>query len=171
MYALRIVSAAAVVLAIGLAVGSCHNKGKKPGADFTLVADSLGENPMPPDALKSDNLVLAHDGNMATRWTSVAKMEPGFFVEIDLPQERKVTGLVLDTSPTPMDFPREFTVEVAGADNEWVEVARGTKATTSKGVTRIEFPKPYACSKILVTLTKGMPYWWSIYEMEVKYGD
>ncbi len=167
----RIIATALVVLAVGLGMGGCRGKAKNPGADFILIADSLGEVPMHPDALKTDNLALAHDGNMATRWTSIGKMEPGFFIEIDLPRERKVTGLILDATPTPMGFPREFTVEVAGDDNEWVEVMRCTKKMTVMGLTTVKFPKPYKCSKILLTLTKGMPNWWSIYEMEVKYGD
>jgi len=171
MQAVRIIAAALAVISLGAFAGGCRGQEKKPGADFILVADSLGEAAMHPDALKSDSLALAHDGNMATRWSSLGNMEPGYFVEIDLPRERQVTGLVLNTSPTPMDFPREFIVETAGADNEWVEVARGTKKTTLKGITTVKFAKPYRCRKILVTLTKGMPYWWSIYELEVKYGD
>lgn len=137
--------------------------------EFKLVADSLGDVPLHPDALKLDNLALAYDGSMETRWTSVGNMEPGFFVELDFPRGREVSSIVLDTSPSPNDFPREFVVEVADDDGEWEEVFVGGPAATKKGVTTIPLNPPRRAKRVLITLNKEAPFWWSIYEIKVNY--
>ena len=139
--------------------------------EFTLVADSLGDVPMHPDALKIDNLKNAHDGSMATRWTSVANMEPGFFVELDFPRPRKVAGLVLNTSPSPRDFPRKFVVEVSRYGNDWEEAAAGGRGATERGITTIKFDRPREVRYVLITVSEAARYWWSIYDLEVKYAE
>ncbi len=150
---------------------SCGGGRRAAGDDFTLLADSLGETPMHADALKVDNLAKAHDGSMATRWTSVGDMEPGFFLEITFPKKRNVAGLVLNTAPSPDDFPRRFVVEASADGTEWEEVAAGGPTATLDGVTTITFERPRRVLKILITLKKAAPYWWSIYELEVKYAS
>jgi hypothetical protein len=147
--------------------------GKPPAGkgEFTLVADSLGEVPMHPDALKLDNLANAFDGSMETRWTTVANMEPGFFVELRFNRPRKVAGLVLDSRPSPKDFPRGFVVEVSRDGSNWEEAAAGGPEATRDGVTTITFDKPHDVRNVLVTVNEGAPYWWSIYELEVKYAE
>lgn len=140
-------------------------------SEFTLVADSLGEIPMHPDALKLDELARAYDHKMATRWTTVANMEPGFFVEVRFRRPRKVAGLVLNSKPSPRDFPRGFVVEVSRDGREWEEAAAGGPEATKKGVTAITFDKPREVRNVLITLNEGAPYWWSIYELEVKYAE
>jgi len=141
-----------------------------PAADeFALVADSLGDVPLHPDALKLDNLALACDGSMETRWTTVGNMEPGFFVELDFPRDRVVSSIVLDSSPSPNDFPREFVVEVSAAEGEWEEAFVGTPRVTKNGVTTITFDPPRRAKRILISLNKAAPYWWSIYEIKVNY--
>jgi|GEM_PF-1343722 len=139
--------------------------------EFTLVADSLGEVPLHPDAVASDALAKACDGSMATRWATVANMEPGFFVELKFPRPRKVAGLVLHAEPSPNDFPRGFVVEVSRDGSEWEEAAAGGAEATTNGVTTITFDKPRDVRHVLVTVNKAAPYWWSIYEMEVKYAE
>jgi len=159
---------AAVALVTVLA---CGRKGVAKEPEFKLVADSLGDAPMHPDALKLDNLALAHDGSLATRWTTVGDMEPGYFLELDLPKTRRVAGLVLDASPSPNDYPRRFVVEVSDRDNEWVEAAVCGPEATAKGITTVTFARPYAARKILLTLNEAAPYWWSVYEIKVKYAS
>ena len=156
-----------------LALWSLASCGAPPAGEgeFTLVADSLGEVAMHPDALKLDELAYAYDGMMATRWTTVANMEPGFFVELRFRRPRKVAGLVLNTAPSPKDFPRGFVVEVSRDGSEWEEAVAGGPGATAKGVTTITFDKPREVRNILVTLNEASPYWWSIYELEVKYAD
>jgi len=156
--------------ALTAAVLSC---GGQPGAgdEFTLVAESMGDVPMHEDALKIDNLAKAHDGSMATRWTTVCSMEPGYFVEIKFPKRRKVAALVLNTEPSPWDFPRKFTVEASADGKNWKEVARGNKKATRKGITTINFEEPVEARGIIITVSEAADSWWSIYEMEVKYAE
>jgi hypothetical protein len=169
----RITGCGVVCLAIILAGLASFSCGRPPAGDeeFNLVADSLGDIPMHPDALKIDNLKKAHDGSMATRWTSVANMEPGFFVELDFPRPRKVAGLVLNAKPSPRDFPRKFVVEVSRDGNDWEEAAAGSRGATKKGITTINFDRPREVRYVLITVSEAAPYWWSIYELEVKYAE
>jgi hypothetical protein len=162
--------AAAVLAALAIVSFSC---GKPPAGEgeVTLIADSLGEVPMHPDALKLDNLAYAVDGSMETRWTSVTNMEPGFFVELRFKRPRKVAGLVLNSEPSPRDFPRGFVVEVSRDGKNWEEAAAGGPEATKKGVTTINFDRPREVSNVLITLNKAAPYWWSIYELEIKYAE
>jgi hypothetical protein len=156
--------------ALTAAVLSC---GGQPGAgdEFTLVAESMGDVPMHEDALKIDNLAKAHDGSMATRWTTVCSMEPGYFVEIKFPKRRKVAALVLNTEPSPWDFPRKFTVEASADGKNYKEVARGNKKATRKGITTINFEEPVEAQSIIISVSEAADSWWSIYEMEVKYAE
>jgi hypothetical protein len=156
-----------------LALWSLASCGGPPAGEgeFNLMADSLGEVPMHPDALKLDALANAHDGSMATRWTTVANMEPGFFVELKFRRPRKVAGLVLNAEPSPNDFPRGFVVEVSRDGSEWEEAVAGGPGATKDGVTTITFDKPREVRNILVSVNKAAPYWWSIYELEVKYAE
>ncbi|NIT37126.1 MAG: hypothetical protein GTN49_11625 [candidate division Zixibacteria bacterium] len=169
----RITSRGAICLATVLAGLASLSCGGPPVGDeeFTLIADSLGDVPMHPDALKVDNLENAHDGSMATRWTSVANMEPGFFVELKFVRPRKVAGLVLNTKPSPRDFPRKFVVEVSRDGNDWEEAAAGGTGATKKGITTINFDRPREVQYVLITVSEAAPYWWSIYELEVKYAE
>jgi len=159
----------ATVLA-GLASVSC-GRPRAGDEEFTLVAGSLADVPMHPDALKIDNLKSAHDGSMATRWTSVTNMEPGFFVELKFVRPRKVAGLVLNAKPSPRDFPRKFVVEVSRDGNDWEEAAAGGRGATKKGITEINFDRPREVQYVLITVSEAAPYWWSIYEIEVKYAE
>jgi hypothetical protein len=160
-------------VAAALAASAFLSCSRQPGAgeDFTLIAESMGDVPMHVDALIIDNLAKAHDGSMATRWTTVGSMEPGYFVEIKFPKRREVTGLVLNTEPSPWDFPRKFTVEASADGENYKEVARGNKKATKKGITTINFEEPVQAQSIIITVTEASESWWSIYEMEVKYAD
>jgi hypothetical protein len=161
-----------LVAVAGAAMAFVACRGGQPEeASFRLVADSLGEVPLNPDALTIDNLAQAHDGSMATRWTTLTNMEPGFFVELEFDRPREVSGLILHTEPSPNDFPREFVVEVSEDGTEWVEAAVGGPKATEKGVTTIAFDRPRKVRTILVSINKAAPYWWSIYELEVTYAE
>lgn len=160
-------------VAAALAATAVLSCGGQPGGDeeFSLIAESMGDVPMDENALKIDNLAKAHDGSMATRWTTACNMEPGFFVEIRFPGRRKVAGLVLNSEPSPFDFPRKFTVEASADGNNWEEVARGGKKATKKGITTIDFKEPIEAESIIITVNEAERFWWSIYELEVKYAE
>ncbi len=163
----------ALTLAAALGIGALCSCGAPPvgEAGVALAAGSLGEIPMHPDALEAENLAFAVDGSMETRWTTVAHMEPGFFVELRFDRPREVAGLVLNSKPSPEDFPRGFVVEVSRDGNNWEEAAAGGAGATKKGVTTITFDRPREVRNVLVTLNKAAPYWWSIYEMKVEYAE
>lgn len=160
-------------VAAALAATAFLSCSRQPGAgeEFTLIAASMGDVPMHEDARKIDNLAKAHDGSMATRWTTVGSMEPGYFVEIKFPRRRKVAGLVLNTEPSRWDFPRKFTVEASADGENYTEVARCDKKATRKGITTINFEEPVEAQSIIITVSEASDSWWSIYELEVNYAE
>jgi hypothetical protein len=160
---------ACAALAAALATSCTGRPGE--GEDFSLVAESMGDIPLPDLALKIDNLAKAHDGSMATRWTTGTNIQPGFFVEIRFPKRRKIAGLILNTEPSPSDFPRRFVVEASADGKDWKEVARGGPQATANGITTITFREPVEAQSLIITANKAGRYWWSIYEMEIKYAE
>jgi len=160
-------AAAFMTLALAAAL-SCAKKSDK----FTLEAGTSGEDELPVEALRVDELAKAYDGDPATRWSTNCPQRPWFYLSIELPQPRKVSGIILDARPTIYDFPHNFVVEVSRKGGPLTEVLRGDKRLTRKGVTTITFNPPVDADRILITLTQGQPrFYWSIYEMKVVYAD
>jgi hypothetical protein len=126
---------------------------------------------MPPDGRRPENLAKAHDGSMATRWTTGANMVPGHFVQLEFPANRRVAGLTLDAGTAAEDFPPRFVVEVSAGGTEWKEAFAGGPGATTDGLTRIEFARVEEVKYILLTVSEAKDRWWSIYEIEVDYAD
>jgi hypothetical protein len=61
----------------------------------------------------ADNLAQALDGRPETRWSSRSLQEPGMWFELDLHETRTVSGLALDTTSSPADYPRGYALEVS----------------------------------------------------------
>jgi hypothetical protein len=159
-----------VAAALAAALLSCS---RHPGAgeEFSLTAESMGDVPMHGDALKIDNLAKAHDGSMATRWTTVANMAPGYYVQLEFPAPRRVAGLTLDAGTAAEDFPSRFVVEVSPGGTEWKEAFAGGPEATADGVTRVKFRRAEEVKYIMITVSEAKDRWWSIYEIEVEYAD
>ncbi len=163
---------AAAPAAAALLVWACAGGCGAHRDDFTLEAGSSGEDEMPVESLRVDELAKAHDGDPATRWTTNAPMKPWFYLSVKLPKPRKVSAVILDARPAARDFPRAFVVEVARGGGPVTEVMRCGKEATRKGVTTIRFVPPRDADLILVTLTEGQKrYFWSVYEMKIEYAD
>ena len=146
---------------------SCEGKG--PG--FTLEAGSTGEDDLPVECQRLDELAKAYDGDPATRWTTGVPMRPWFYVAIHLKSPRKVRAVTLDTRRSPKDYPRGFVVEVSRGGKRVREVARGGGAATRDGVTRIELEPTEAVDLVLITLTASSRFFWSIHELTLEYAD
>ncbi|MBF8184168.1 discoidin domain-containing protein [Nonomuraea sp. K274] len=84
------------------------------------------------------------DGDLGTRWTTGAGQVPGQWVQLDLGARMTINNVSLDTdrhvdetSNSPNDYPRGYTVQLSDDGSAWTQVAAG--AGTYKA-TNISFP-------------------------------
>ncbi len=157
--------AAAALLSAGLF--SCGESGPA----FTLEAGSTGEDDLPVECQRLDELAKAFDGDPATRWTTGVPMRPWFYIAIHLKSPRKVRAVVLDAKGSPNDYPRGFVAEVSRGGKGVREVARGRGKATRNGVTRIDIGNGEPVDLILITLTRPSKFFWSIHELTLEYAD
>jgi hypothetical protein len=141
------------------------------GPDFTLEAGSTGEDEMPVEVQRLDELAMAYDGDPTTRWTTNVPMRPWFYVAIHFKKPRRVRTVILDARGSPNDHPRRFIVEVAGEGGPVREVLRGNEENTEKGITRIPLDPEEEVDLIMITVQDTQRYFWSIHELEIEYAD
>jgi alpha-L-arabinofuranosidase len=113
----------------------------------------------------ADNVAQALDGQANTRWSTFTPQRPGMWFEIDLQEVRTVSGLMLDNTGSPNDYPRGYRVYVATDRNTWQEVARNDNNT---GPLNIAFsPRPVRLIYIEQT-GHSDNWWWSIHQVIVR---
>jgi hypothetical protein len=113
----------------------------------------------------TDNILQATDGRPESRWSSRAAQQPGMWLEIDIGQVRTVSGLVLESARSPLDYPRGYVVQVSTDRQAWQEVARQPNNETELDVTF----KPQSVRYLRVEQTgQADPWWWSIHEIVIK---
>jgi glucosylceramidase len=105
----------------------------------------------------------AIDGDPATRWSTGHGMRPGDTFQIDLGSRQTFNQIVLDTTASPGDFPRQYQVYVSDDGTNWGQpIATGPGAT----VTRILFPQ--VTGRFIRLVNEGSAgSWWSIHELNV----
>jgi hypothetical protein len=112
-----------------------------------------------------DNVAQALDGKPETRWSSRAVQQPGMWFELDLNEMRTVSGLTLDTSRSPQDYPQGYVVRVSTDRSKWDEVARQNQNNSALDVSF----SPRSARYIRVEQTGNSDrWWWSINEVIVK---
>ncbi|HEX5052856.1 MAG TPA: discoidin domain-containing protein [Planctomycetota bacterium] len=117
---------------------------------------------------RQEDLHRAIDGDPASRWTTDEVQKPGMWIAIELPETAEVTGIGLDTTPSPNDFPATYEVRVSADGVRWGDpIAAGTGSERDP-VIRI----PATTTRFLeITQTGGKQQWyWSIHELRL-YGE
>lgn len=111
----------------------------------------------------SDNAFLAIDGNDNTRWTTGQAQSAGQQFTIDLNSIQIFDRLILDSSDSSGDYPRNYEVEVSNNGSQWSTVAAGTG--TTNGLTVIDFADQNASHVRISQLGSASRNWWSIHEL------
>ncbi len=102
----------------------------------------------------------AIDGNASTRWATEAAQTNGQWFAIDFGKTEKFNTLILDSSSSPNDGPKAYTVEVE-VNGVWNEIATGEKGASTTIVTF----QDVEASKIRITQTENTSGgYWSIHE-------
>ena len=112
---------------------------------------------------KAQDLKLLVDGNVGTRYTVGTRMQPGMWVQVELPEVRQVAGLILDAASSGGDYPRGYKIEVSVDGSQWKEVASGEG---SQAKTEIEF-EALPVKYLKITQTGKHSLYWSIHELDV----
>lgn len=107
---------------------------------------------------------LAIDGLLGTRWTTDAPQSPGQWFAVNLGKPTQVSQVVLNTGPSPTDYPQGFQLYVSSDGINWGQpIASGA----GSAVTTINIPtQTVQYIKIVQTGTTSF-YWWSIAELDV----
>lgn len=113
----------------------------------------------------SDRAVRAIDGNWATRYETGVEQVPGMWFQIELPEAATVSGLYLDTTSSPRDYPRGYKVEISDDGKKWnktIATGHGNARTTE-----INFA-PVKTKFLRITQTgKARGLYWSIHELQL----
>lgn len=70
----------------------------------------------------TDNLLMAYDGNILTRWGSAHPQEPGMYFKIDLDKVHSINKIVIDNGRFITDGPRGYKIELSVDDVIWKDV-------------------------------------------------
>ena len=111
----------------------------------------------------------ATDGDPATRWDTNwpqgTQSEQSYRIDFQTPQT--FYKIVLDTSGSPADYPRQYEVRVSSDGNDWSTViARGYG---NGAVTEITFPVRTTQHLKIVQTGTDNTFYWSIHELNLHY--
>lgn len=114
---------------------------------------------------------FAFDRDRSTRWSSNRPMEQGMFFLLDLGRENEISQIVLDSGPSPGDYPRGCRVEVSLDNINWKTVAELDVVEAEKrqwdGILGIDFEKVKARYIKITQLGSHPGLFWSIHEIYV----
>jgi mono/diheme cytochrome c family protein len=106
----------------------------------------------------------AVDGKADTRWDTGSFQVPGMWFQIELPAPTRIGGLMLDSSGSPLDYPRGYKVTVSEDGEIWSApiVGKGTSA-----LTEIYLDMPVATHIRIEQTGKVATKYWSIHELDI----
>lgn len=111
-----------------------------------------------------NKLMYALDGNSETRFDTGGQQEPGMWLQIELPQVKKIYSLVLDAGKSKSDYPLGYSIEVSKDGQSWQKVKEGSG---KDALTEIS-TKPTDAKFIKITLTKRKKgNFWSIHNLDI----
>ena len=112
------------------------------------------------------DLAKAVDGDIATRWDTHKPQSPDMWLQIELPAETGIAGLVLDTGKSHGDYPRGYKIELSMNGTEWEKPV--LQGSGDAGAVEYLLPKPAKTKFIRISQTgEAKGTFWSIHELEV----
>ena len=112
---------------------------------------------------------LAFDGNLGSRWTTRETQRSGQFYQIDFNTIKTFDRVLLDSSQSSQDYPREYQVLVSQNGANWVSIANDTPAQANQ--IEITFVEQNARFLRIEQNGNSNTNWWSIHEMRIASGD
>jgi len=148
---------------------------------LALIAPYLGQDAFRAEAAAAAEKVRRHfyaassydggdqarrmiDGDPSTRWQSDANQQPGQWIQVDMGEKAKVSGVVLDTGRTATEYPRAWEVYVCDDPaNPGKAAASGTGETP---ITEAHFDAAEG-RYVKVVLTGAADCRWSVHEIHI----
>ncbi|MCM8526271.1 MAG: discoidin domain-containing protein, partial [Lentisphaeraceae bacterium] len=115
-----------------------------------------------------DELDRMVDGNKGSRWSTGQSMANGQWVQIELPEAKKVNGLILDQGKSKNDFPGQFKVQLSMDGKKW-STEFLLKGSREKSVLRFQETESRFIKITCLEENKGN--FWSIHELEITQSD
>ena len=141
----------------------------RPGlpSDHWTLTDNLHDSP----ELAAAYGGLALDGDPNSRWTTNRSMQPGDQLTLDMGALQQVARIVLDSTKSPNDYPRGYTVAASVDGRTWQTVAQATAAEVAtaqqNGVLTITFPATAARYLRITNRGAAAGLFWSVHELSV----
>jgi len=112
---------------------------------------------------------FAIDGNSNTRWTTLQRQRDGQYFEVNFNDTVTFNQVVLDTSGSRNDYPREYELQISNDGSSWATIA--SAEPNASGITTINFANQTASQIRIEQLGSDNRYWWSIHEMNIYNND
>jgi mono/diheme cytochrome c family protein/glucose/arabinose dehydrogenase len=110
-------------------------------------------------------VAMAIDGNPKTRFDTGTPQKPGMWLQVELPAETRVSGLILDAAGSSDDYPRGYEVSLSTDGKSWGKSVAAGKGTGPR--TDIVFNLQPA-KFIRITQTGSVPgKFWSIHDLQI----
>ncbi|MDF1812872.1 MAG: discoidin domain-containing protein [Verrucomicrobiales bacterium] len=99
----------------------------------------------------------AIDGDLSTRYTTSQSMQPGMWLQIELPETTKIAGIVLDAASSKNDYPRGCEIEFSKDGQTWTKPLKKAEEKSSK--VEIDFAEQEAKYVKITQTGKNRLYW------------
>lgn len=144
-----------------------ENTGVRPDGDLlSLRAVSSVYNPVAATVShNTDAIGNMLDGNPDSRWDTHKAQEPGMWVQLDAGKSVNLAGVVLDSTKSPNDAPRAWTVAVSSDATQWQTTATG------KGEVAVDWQPVMARYAKVEQTGRDAYYWWSIHAAYLKVAE
>lgn len=137
-------------------------------------SEILAMTPIPSKQMRKWQFTASHrpkqirsaiDGNLNSRWETGVVQVPGMWFAFDMGQELELTSLVLDSSRSKDDYPRQYSVEISEDGQHWSEpIAKGYG---QNAVLQIVLPPTKTRHVRISQHGRASGKFWSIHELEV----
>ena len=107
----------------------------------------------------------AVDGNPASRWDSQGTQHDGMWFAFDMGSERILNSIVLDSTGSRDDYPREFSIEFSLDGKQWTQAV--AKTPGSDAITDIILPANKTRWVRINQHGRAEGKFWSIHELDV----
>jgi len=107
----------------------------------------------------------AIDNDIKSRWSSGTTQKPGMWFAFDMGNERELTSLVLDSSQSADDYPRQYSVEISSDGKQWSKPVASGKGENA--ILEIVLPATKARHVRISQHGHSRGKHWSIHQLEV----
>jgi len=106
----------------------------------------------------------AFDNDPSTRWATRAQQTAGQFFEINFNTVKTFNKIVMDTTQSPDDYPREYEISVSQDGSNWTTIA--TDFAFLESVIEVVVPVQ-SVQYLRIEQTGSSRNWWSIHELRI----